>query len=163
QALVRETELAQQPPLAATVAVLPVVVSGDSTYRPLSRGLAELITTDLAYISTLRLLERLQIGVLLDELQLGRLQRAASTTAALTAPALERAGADPVGSLSVVDALGQGATTVLPATGGVLSSGTLDVVPTPGDVVTQAGGTASGTGTTIRHLGPETAGLPSII
>jgi len=83
--------------------------------------------------------------------------------AALTAPALERAGADPVGSLSVVDALGQGATTVLPATGGVLSSGTLDVVPTPGDVVTQAGGTASGTGTTIRHLGPETAGLPSII
>ena len=83
--------------------------------------------------------------------------------AALTAPALERAGADPVGSLSVVDALGQGATTVLPATGGVLSSGTLDVVPTPGDVVTQAGGTASGTQTTIRHLGPETAGLPSII
>src|SRR2546430_9300652 len=32
-----------------------------------------------------------------------------------------------------------------------------------GDVVAQAGGTASGTATTIRHLGPETAGLPSII
>jgi len=83
--------------------------------------------------------------------------------AAQTAPALERAGADPVGSLAAVDALGHGATTVLPATGGVLSSGTLDVVPTPGDVVAQAGGTASGTATTIRHLGPETAGLPSII
>jgi len=295
QALARETELAQQPPQAATVAVLPVLVAGDSTYRPLSRGLAELITTDLAYIRTLKLLERLQIGVLLDELKLGTSERADPATAArvgrllraermvqgtitipsagagsvqltasvvtgagvvrpvapatgplaqllglekqvvfglaaqlgielteaerqrilkegprqlaaflaysrgleamdagdysraaghfaeaarvdpsfraasqdrqaaLTAPALERAGADPVGSLAAVDAFGHGAATVLPATGGVLSSGTLDVVPTPGDVVAQAGGTASGTATTIRHLGPETAGLPSII
>ena len=295
QALARETELAQQPPQAATVAVLPVLVAGDSTYRPLSRGLAELITTDLAYIRTLKLLERLQIGVLLDELKLGTSERADPATAARvgrllraermvqgsvtipsggagsvqltasvvtgagvvrpvapatgplpqllglekqvvfglaaqlgielteaerqrilkegprqlaaflaysrgleamdagdysraaghfgeaarvdpgfraasqdrqaaqTAPALERAGADPVGSLAAVDALGHGAATVLPATGGVLSSGTLDVVPTPGDVVAQAGGTASGTATTIRHLGPETAGLPSII
>src|SRR5437879_4167326 len=203
QALARETELAQQPPQAATVAVLPVLVAGDSTYRPLSRGLAELITTDLAYIRTLKLLERLQIGVLLDELKLGTSERADPATAArvgrllraermvqgsvtipsggagsvqLTAsvvtgagvvrpvaPALERSGADPVGSLAAVDALGHGAATVLPATGGVLSSGTLDVVPTPGDVVAQAGGTASGTATTIRHLGPETAGLPSII
>src|SRR5207237_726105 len=200
---------------------LPVLVSGDSAYRPLSRGLAELITTDLAYIRTLKLLERLQIGVLLDELKLGTSQRAAPATAARvgrllraermvqgtvtipstgagsvrltasvvtgagviwpvapatgplqqllglerqaaqTAPALERAGADPVGSLSAVDALEHGTATVLSATGGVLSSGTLDVLPTPGDVVAQAGGTASGTATTIRHLGPETAGLPS--
>ncbi len=294
QALARETELAQQPPQAATVAVLPVLVSGDSTYRPLSRGLAELITTDLAYIRTLKLLERLQIGVLLDELKLGTSQRADPATAArvgrllraermvqgtvtipsagagsvrlaaavvtgagvvrpvapatgplqqllglekqvvfglaaqlgialteaerqrilkegprhlaaflaysrgleamdvgdysraafhfgeaarvdpgfraasqdrqaaLTAPALERAGADPVGSVAAVDALAHGATTVLPATGGILSSGTLDVVPTAGDVIA-AGGTTSGTATTIRHLGPETAGLPSII
>src|SRR6267378_2773548 len=301
QALARETELAQQLPDPNTVAVLPIVVAGDSTYRPLSRGLAELITTDLAYIRTLKLLERLQIGVLLDELKLGTSERADPATAArvgrllraermvqgtitipsagagagagagsvqltasvvtgagvvrpvapvtgplpqllglekqvvfglaaqlgielteaerqrilkegprqlaaflaysrgleamdagdysraaghfgeaarvdpsfraasqdrqaaLTAPALERAGADPVGSLAAVDAFGHGTATVLPATGGVLSSGTLDVVPTPGDVVAQAGGTASGTATTIRHLGPETAGLPSII
>jgi tetratricopeptide (TPR) repeat protein len=294
RALAREAELAQQPPQGATVAVLPVLVSGDSTYRPLSRGLAELITTDLAYIRTLKLLERLQIGVLLDELKLGTSERADPATAArvgrllraermvqgtvtipspgagsveLTAsvvtaagvvrpvapatgplrqllglekqvvfglaaqlgielteaerqrilkegprqlaaflaysrgleamdagdysraarhfgeasrvdpgfraasqdrqaaqaaPALERAGADPVSSLAVVDALGHGAATAPPATGGVLSSGTLDVVPTPGDVVAQAGGTASGTATTIRRLGPETAGLPSI-
>src|SRR5256886_13388100 len=69
----------------------------------------------------------------------------------------------PICSLSAVDALEQCTATVLSATGGVLSSGTLDVLPTPGDVVAQAGGTASGTATTIRHLGPETAGLPSII
>src|SRR5205807_8987373 len=67
---------------AATVAVLPVLVAGDSTYRPLSRGLAELITTDLAYIRTLKLLERLQIGVLLDELKLGTSERADPATAA---------------------------------------------------------------------------------
>src|SRR5205807_1560901 len=61
---------------------LPVLVAGDSTYRPLSRGLAELITTDLAYIRTLKLLERLQIGVLLDELKLGTSERADPATAA---------------------------------------------------------------------------------
>src|SRR2546430_16442012 len=65
-------------------------------------------------------------------------------------------------SVAAVDALAHGATPVLPATGGILSSGTLDVVPTAGDVIA-AGGTTSGTATTIRHLGPETAGLPSII
>ncbi len=82
QALAREAELAQQPPEAATVAVLPLVISGDSSYQPLSRGLAELITTDLAYVRTLRLLERLQIGVLLDELKLGEGERADPGTAA---------------------------------------------------------------------------------
>ena len=82
QALAREAELANQPPQPATVAVLPLVIAGDSTVQPLSRGLAELITTDLAYIRTLRLLERLQIGMLLDELKLGRSGRADPATAA---------------------------------------------------------------------------------
>lgn len=82
QALAREAELAQQPPEAATVAVLPLVIAGDSTVQPLSRGLAELLTTDLAYIRTLRLLERLQIGVLLDELMLGESARVDPATAA---------------------------------------------------------------------------------
>src|SRR5256886_1872057 len=68
QALAREAELALAPPEPATVAVLPLVIAGDSGVQPLSRGLAELIATDLAYIRTLRLLERLQIGMLLDAL-----------------------------------------------------------------------------------------------
>src|SRR5436309_989876 len=261
QALAREAELAQQPPQSATVAVLPVLVSGDSSYQPLSRGLAELITTDLAYIRTLRLLERLQIGVLLAELKLGASDRADPATAArvgkllrvermvqgvatippagtgsvqltasvvsgsgvvrpvapatgpfprllalekqvvfgleamdggdysgagrhfgeaaradpsfraaaqdrqaaAAAPALRQAGADPLGSLAAVDALEEAATAVQPATGGLLSAGTLDVVPTAGDAIAQAGGAATGTTTTIRRLVPETAGLPSII
>src|SRR5256886_9370118 len=57
-------------------------------------------------------------------------------------------------SVAAVDALAHGATTVLPATGGILSSGTLDVVPTAGDVIA-AGGATSGTATTIPHLGPD--------
>jgi len=82
QALAREAELAQQPPQAATVAVLPLVIAGDSSVQPLSRGLAELITTDLAQIRSLRLLERLQIGTLLDELKAGQTERADPATAA---------------------------------------------------------------------------------
>ena len=82
QALAREAELAREPPQPSTVAVLPLVVAGDSSVQPLSRGLAELITTDLAYIRTLRLLERLQIGMLLDELKLGQSERADPATAA---------------------------------------------------------------------------------
>ena len=82
QALAREAELAQQPPQTATVAVLPLVIAGDSSVQPLSRGLAELITTDLAHIRTLRLLERLQIGKLLDELEVGQSERTDPATAA---------------------------------------------------------------------------------
>ena len=82
QALAREAELALQPPQPATVAVLPLVIAGDSSVQPLSRGLAELIITDLAYLRTLRLLERLQIGMLLDELKLGQTERVDPATAA---------------------------------------------------------------------------------
>src|SRR5207247_1313926 len=82
QALAREAELVLAPPQPATVAVLPLVIAGDSGVQPLSRGLAELIATDLAYIRTLRLLERLQIGMLLDELKLGRSDRVDPATAA---------------------------------------------------------------------------------
>jgi hypothetical protein len=74
--------LAREPPQPATLAVLPVVIAGDASVQPLSRGLAELITTDLAYVRTLRLLERLHIGMLLDELKLGQSERVDPATAA---------------------------------------------------------------------------------
>jgi tetratricopeptide (TPR) repeat protein len=84
QALASESTLTRQPPEPSTLAVLPVTISagGDSTFQPLSRGLAELITSDLAMVRTLRLLERVQIGALLDELKLGETQRGDPTTAA---------------------------------------------------------------------------------
>jgi tetratricopeptide (TPR) repeat protein len=82
QALASESTLTSQPPEPSTLAVLPVTISGDSTLQPLSRGLAELMTSDLAMVRTLRLLERIQIGALLDELKLGQSQRSDPTTAA---------------------------------------------------------------------------------
>ena len=81
-ALVRESTLTALPAEPSTLAVLPVTIAGDSSLQPLSRGLAELLTSDLALVRSLRLLERVQIGALLDELKLGQTDRAEASTAA---------------------------------------------------------------------------------
>jgi tetratricopeptide (TPR) repeat protein len=82
QALARESDLASQPAEPTTIAVLPVDVVGDSTYRPLSRGLAELMTTDLALLQRFRMVERLQVGALLEEMNLAAGRRVDEATAA---------------------------------------------------------------------------------
>ena len=82
QALASESALTALAPEPSTLAILPVTISGDSSFQPLSRGLAELMTSDLALVRSLRLLERVQIGALLDELKLGQSQRGDPTTAA---------------------------------------------------------------------------------
>jgi len=81
-ALARESTLTSQPPEPATLAILPVTIAGDSSLQPLSRGLAEMMTSDLAMVRSLRLLERMQIGTLLDELKLAQSARADPATAA---------------------------------------------------------------------------------
>lgn len=81
-ALARESTLTTLAAEPATIAVLPVTIAGDSAFQPLSRGLAELLTTDLALVRSLRLLERVHIGTLLDEMKLGQSQRADPATAA---------------------------------------------------------------------------------
>jgi hypothetical protein len=81
-ALARESTLSAQPPEPSTLAILPVTIAGDSSLQPLSRGLAEMITSDLAMVRSLRLLERLQIGTLLDELKLAQSARTDPATAA---------------------------------------------------------------------------------
>jgi TolA-binding protein len=81
-ALARESTLTNLAPEPSTIAVLPVTIAGDSSLQPLSRGLAELMLTDLAMIRSLRLLERIQVGALLDELKLGQSGRADASTAA---------------------------------------------------------------------------------
>ena len=81
-ALSRESTLTALAPEPATIAVLPMTIAGDSTFQPLSRGLAELMLTDLAMIRSLRMLERLQVSALLDELKLGQTSRADPSTAA---------------------------------------------------------------------------------
>jgi len=81
-ALARESTLTSLAPEPSTIAVLPLMIAGDSSLQPLSRGLAELMVSDLAMVRSLRLLERIQIGALLDEMKLGQSGRADSSTAA---------------------------------------------------------------------------------
>jgi len=81
-ALARESTLTSQAPEPSTLAILPVTIAGDSSLQPLSRGLAEMMTSDLAMVRSLRLLERVQIGTLLDELKLAQSARTDPATAA---------------------------------------------------------------------------------
>jgi len=81
-ALARESTLTSLAAEPSTIAVLPMTIAGDSSLQPLSRGLAELLMSDLAQVRSLRLLERVQIGALLDEMKLGQSGRADPGTAA---------------------------------------------------------------------------------
>ena len=81
-ALARETELTQAPLDPSVVAVLPVRIVGDSLYQPLSRGLAQILTSDLALLRRFRMVERMQLTALLDEMQFGRSERADPATVA---------------------------------------------------------------------------------
>lgn len=98
-AVAQEASLSSQPGLPRTVAVMPLRFSGsDSTLKPLERGLADLLTTDLARSSQLTLVERSRMQALLDEIQL---QQAGATDATTNARAgkLLRAGRLVQGSL----------------------------------------------------------------
>ena len=67
------------------VAVLPLLVEGDSIYASLSRGLANLIVSDLDLLQQFRFVERLQINAIMSELTLGQ-------TTAVDPQTLARAG-----------------------------------------------------------------------
>ena len=82
RALIQEQQLAQQPGDARTIGILPLQIVGDSTYQPLSRGLAQMIISDISLLRQFRLVERLQIGALLDELRFSQGTRVDPATAA---------------------------------------------------------------------------------
>ena len=67
----QEATLSTQPGNPRTVAVMPLRFSGnDSTLKPLERGMADLLTTDLARSAQLTLVERSRMQALLDEIKL---------------------------------------------------------------------------------------------
>ncbi len=69
--LSREAELSRTPPDPNTVAVFPFRYTGqDSSLRPLERGLAALVVSDLSHVRSMRLVERERLQALLDEMQL---------------------------------------------------------------------------------------------
>lgn len=83
QSIARESLLAATPPEPNTVAVMPFRYTGsDSTLRPLERGLAALVVTDLSKVGQLRLVERDRMQALLDELQLAEGTRVDPATGA---------------------------------------------------------------------------------
>ena len=81
-ALAREQALTAQPANINVIAVLPLTIAGDTTYAPLGRGLAQMLTSDLSLLQRFTLVERLQIGALLQELQLSQTGRVDPATAA---------------------------------------------------------------------------------
>ena len=71
RAVQQEREIAATAGAPTTIAVLPLRFSGsDSSLRPLERGMAELLITDLARSAQLTVLERARIQAVLDELSL---------------------------------------------------------------------------------------------
>jgi tetratricopeptide (TPR) repeat protein len=102
-AVQRERSLGSVSGSPTTIAVLPLRFTGaDSSLRPLERGFAELLTTDLARSSKLTLVERPRIQALLDELALRRGgQTDASTN--VRAGKLLRAGRVVQGSILQLD------------------------------------------------------------
>jgi TolB-like protein len=82
-ALAREDAAAQAAPDAATVGVFPFLYEGDDPdWEPLALAIPEMLATDLAVTGRLRVLERLHVQALLDELALGESGRVDESTAA---------------------------------------------------------------------------------
>ena len=70
-AIARESTFTATAPQPGTVAVMPwAYVGSDESLRPLGYGIAQLVVTDLSKISSLKLVERERVQVLLDELEL---------------------------------------------------------------------------------------------
>jgi tetratricopeptide (TPR) repeat protein len=83
RSIAAEQTLSGRAPTPNTVAVLPwTYIGADSSLKPLERGLAHLVVTDLAKVSRLTLLERDRVQALADELALAGAGRVDSGTAA---------------------------------------------------------------------------------
>jgi len=80
-AVSQEQQLATQQASITTVAVMPLTFIGtDTTLKPLERGMAELITTDLARTNQLIVVERARLAALLAEINLQQTGATDSTT-----------------------------------------------------------------------------------
>lgn len=67
---------------ADVVAVVPMQYrGGNDQYQPLGRGLAEMFTTDLSNVGRIKVVERVRLQALLDELELGQSEYVDQSTA----------------------------------------------------------------------------------
>ncbi|MFT5142240.1 MAG: TolB-like protein [Rhodothermales bacterium] len=101
--LQEEQDLADLEVSPGIVAVFPMAYQGSNPqYEPLGRGLAEMISVDLQQVSTLRVVERVRLQALRDELALG----ASGYVDAATAPRMGRllqAGRVVSGTYNILD------------------------------------------------------------
>ncbi len=79
--LARETEIGGETSPRILAVVTFNFQGGDDQYAPLGRGLAEMMTVDLAKVPDLQLVERVRLQVLLDELELGQSEAIDASTA----------------------------------------------------------------------------------
>jgi len=83
KAVAAEQTLSPAPPVPNTIAVLPWTYLGaNPELKPLERGMAHLVVSDLAKVSRLTLLERERVQALADELALGSAGRIDPASAA---------------------------------------------------------------------------------
>jgi tetratricopeptide (TPR) repeat protein len=100
RAVAQERQLGSVPGPATTVAVMPFSFAGsDTTLKPLERGFAELVTTDLSRSSRLTVVERARLQALLDEIAL---QQAAGGGTGVRAGKILQAGRLVGGSIAQV-------------------------------------------------------------
>jgi len=80
--LANEATMTGNEPSAKVVAVFPLTYhGGDEQYQTIGRGLGEMLTVDLANVSQLKVVERIRVQTLLDELKLAESQFVDSSTA----------------------------------------------------------------------------------
>jgi TolB-like protein len=66
----------------STIAVFPLIYQGtDTTYVPLSRGFSEMVSIDLAKVKQLKILERVRIQAVLDEIKFSQTSLVDQSTA----------------------------------------------------------------------------------
>ena len=81
-AVSRERELSARTPEPRTVGVFPfLTTTNDPQLHPLGTALAELLTTDLAQTDRIRVVERVRLAELLDEIKLAESRRVEPATA----------------------------------------------------------------------------------
>lgn len=101
QAIAQERQLAAVPGPATTVAVMPFRFTGrDTSLKPLERGFADLVTTDLSRVSALKVLDREHLQAVLDEINLQ--QSAGAQTGGVRAGKILQAGSLVGGSISQI-------------------------------------------------------------
>ena len=99
-AVAQEATISTQAGDPHTVAVMPLRFSGsDSTLKPLERGFADLLTTDLSRSAQLKLVERARMQALLDEIKVQQ-SGATDATSNVRAGKMLRAGRVVQGSLN---------------------------------------------------------------